>query len=377
MKIGFDAKRLYNNFTGLGNYSRFVVEALSRTYPENEYLLFTPRVKVNTDTRFFQTAANIQTITPPDFVSKLKLGSFWRSFLIGRSAQKERVTIYHGLSHELPFNIAESIKKIVTIHDLIFFRYPQFYNPIDVAIYKAKVKHACTVADKIIAISQQTKEDIVNYLSVDESKIDVVYQGCHPNFNVRHSSDEISQIKLKYNLPQQYILNVGTIEERKNLIVLIKAMALMPKESRLPLVVIGKQTKYFDLVFTKAKSLGVLHDIHFLNGIPFIDFPGIYQGASLFVYPSLFEGFGIPLVEAIESNIPVITSVGSCFREAAGPDTVYISPDNEEELAFQITRILTSADIQQSMMRGSFEYIQQFNSTAIAKRLNALYLSVL
>ncbi len=375
MRIGFDAKRLYNNFTGLGNYSRFVVEALSKTYPENEYVLFTPRVKINADTQYFQTASNVSTVTPPNYISKLKLGSFWRSFSIGQAALKENVSIYHGLSHELPRNLPSSIRKIVTIHDLIFLRYPQFYNSIDVAIYKAKVHHACKTADKIIAISKQTRDDIINFLKVDESKIEVVYQGCHPNFKKVHSLEEINAIKQKYNLPQQYILNVGTIEERKNLMLLVKAMALIPKESRIPLVVIGKQTDYYQQVVSKAKSLEVLNDIVFLKGIPFIDFPKIYQGARVFVYPSLFEGFGIPLVEAIESKIPVITSVGSCFSEAAGPDTIYINPTDEHELAFQITTVIGDVLLQNKMINSSRLFTTQFYPESIAEKLNTIYKS--
>src|SRR6187549_1970294 len=189
---------------------------MSTTYSENDYVLFTPRIKINSDTQFFRTASNVFTVTPQDYISKLKLGSLWRSFSIGQALIKEKISIYHGLSHELPFNIPKSIRKIVTVHDLIFLRYPQFYSRIDVAMYKAKVEYACRIADKIIAISKQTRDDLVQLLSVDESKIEVVYQGCHPNFKTIHTPESIKAAKAKYNLPEQYMLNVGTIEERKN-----------------------------------------------------------------------------------------------------------------------------------------------------------------
>ncbi len=373
MRIGFDAKRLYNNFTGLGNYSRFVVEAASRMYPENEYVLFTPRVKLNLDTQFFQTTTNVSTITPPHYISKLKLGSFWRSFLIGPTLRKENISVYHGLSHELPFNIPKAIRKIVTIHDLIFLRYPHFYNRLDVAIYKSKVVYACKKADKIIAISKQTRDDLIQFLSVDGSKIEVVYQGCHPNFKRTYTQEAIHAIQTKYNLPQQYLLNVGTIEERKNLMLLVKAMALLPKESRIPLVVIGKMTDYYFLVAEEARKLGVIKDIRFLPDVPFSDFPKIYQGAQVFVYPSLFEGFGIPLIEAIESNVPVITSTGSCFSEAAGPNAIYVDPTNEHELASQILNVLDNHQLREKMITSSKLFIEQFNPEIIAQKLNRLY----
>ena len=118
----------------------------------------------------------------------------------------------------------------MTVHDLIFIRYPELYNPLDVFIYKAKVKAACQQADKILATSIQTKSDIVDFLNIDPAKIDVVYQGCHPSFKRKFSAAEIEKIKTKYKLPESYILNVGTIEERKNVLLLVKALSRLPKD---------------------------------------------------------------------------------------------------------------------------------------------------
>jgi glycosyltransferase involved in cell wall biosynthesis len=373
VRIGFDAKRLFNNFTGLGNYSRFIVSSLQEFYPGDDYYLFTPKQKRNADTELFFDQSKFTTVVPPEWMAKLKLGSYWRSFRTASEAEKAHVQLFHGLSHELPGSLPSSIKSVVTVHDLIFIRYPQFYSAIDGAIYKAKVRHACRVADRIVAISQQTAEDVIDYLKVPREKIDVVYQGSHPNFKRKFSIEEIARIRSSYSLPSEYILNVGTIEERKNAAQLVKALSMLPESSRIPIVIVGKKTPYLEYIRDVAKKAGVEKYLVVLHDVRFADLPGIYQAAKVFVYPSLFEGFGIPLIEAIESDIPVITSRDSCFSEAAGPASTYIDPAQPEELAFQLEKVLTDAKLANEMVRGSKTYIERFQPEAIAKAMHDVY----
>jgi glycosyltransferase involved in cell wall biosynthesis len=375
MNIGFEAKRFFTNMTGLGNYSRFIVDALSTFEDHNSYYLYTPRATTHQEVVKILNHDNISVFTPGKFYRASKTTSLWRSWGVSRDESISRLDIFHGLSQELPAGLPKRIKKIVTVHDLIFFRYPQFYNPIDVSIYKYKLANACRKADKIIAISKQTAEDLVDFLKVDPWKIEIVYQGCQPNFKQKLTDHQRAEIKIKYNLPDKYILNVGTIEERKNLMLVVKALASMPRHARLPLMVLGKKTKYYEKVVHEAGKLGVLDKITFLHNASFADFPGIYQNATVFVYPSLFEGFGIPLVEAIESGIPVITSKGSCFSEAAGPSSIYIDPQNTEDLASQLYNVISDADLREKMVEQSFYYIAKFQPQAIAADLMKLYKS--
>ena len=135
MILGFDAKRAFTNFTGLGNYSRFVIQALAETFPENEYQLYTPKIKVNADTQLFLNNPIYQVKTPFAITATLKLSSFWRSINLGNVAYKNQVQLFHGLSNELPLTKPKGLKTILTVHDLIFLRYPKFYNSIDVKIY--------------------------------------------------------------------------------------------------------------------------------------------------------------------------------------------------------------------------------------------------
>lgn len=375
MNIGFEAKRFFTNNTGLGNYSRFVIRALSSHFSGNNYYLYTPRNPLHADTVDILSNTNIRVVTPGKWYKFFRATSIWRTWGISREPSIEDLNVFHGLSQELPLNLPKRITKIITVHDLIFYRYPEFYKPIDVAIYKKKLRLGCDNADKIIAISEQTKADLQEFLRIDPSRIEIVYQGSHPNFRRRLDKSQIDEITKKYDLPTNFILSVGTIEKRKNLLVLIKALAHIPKKARIPLVILGRPTEYIKEVLATAKQLNVADDIIFPKNVFFSEFPAIYQKARLFVYPSLFEGFGIPLIEAIESRVPVITSTGSCFSEAAGPSSIFVDPQNAEALAAAIEKVLSDGSLASSMVSASYEYIQRFEPQVIGKRIMEVYRS--
>jgi glycosyltransferase involved in cell wall biosynthesis len=374
MNVGFEAKRFFSNFTGLGNYSRFVVNALSRYAPQHHYTLFAPRIKSHPEYADILSRDNVTVIGPRGGYGLFK--GLWRSFGVSMNPAISELDIYHGLSQELPAGLPSRLKKIVTVHDLIFLRFPQYYNPIDVAIYKTKVVSACSRADKIISISEQTSADLVDMLNVDRERIQVIYQGCHPSFKEKALEQRKLEVRKKYALPEKYILNVGTIEPRKNVALLIEALALLPKGLRRKVVIVGKSTKYKEAVTRIAGQLGVSNDVMFLHGIPFADLPVLYQMAEVFVYPSLFEGFGIPLLEAIESGVPVISSTGSCFQEAAGPHALYADPSSKEDLAGHLTKVLSDSTLREKMIAGSLGYVQRFQPSTIASELTSAYSAV-
>ena len=339
MRIGFDAKRAYQNFTGLGNYSRDLIENLIEFYPSNEYRLFAPKENKNPRLNYLSTHKSVSSIFPETPLNKTFKG-LWRSINMEKSIIKNEIDVYHGLSNEIPRIKSHNIPYVVTIHDLIFKRYPRNYRNIDRKIYNAKFKYAVKHADLTIAISEQTKNDIVDYYDANPEKIKVIYQTCHKNFRKEYSSELLHHIKKKFNLPDQFILNVGTIETRKNLISIINAMTLM--KIKAPLVVVGKKTKYMNFINIQLKKLKFdPSQIIFLHDVSVEDLPGIYQLSSLFVYPSIFEGFGIPILEALCCGIPVITTKGGCFSEAGGKYSMYVDPLNMEELAHKMDECLT------------------------------------
>jgi glycosyltransferase involved in cell wall biosynthesis len=369
VKVGFDAKRLFNNFTGLGNYSRFVVKALCESYPANEYFLYSPKVRQNPETDFLQQAKTIEIKTPHGIDSKLS--SVWRTYSLGNVAGKDGVQIFHGLSNELPLIKPKGLKTVVTIHDVIFKRYPQFYNPIDRLIYDWKFKKACDQADQIIAVSNQTAEDVIEFLGADQKKVNVIYQGCHPIFEQKVSQQQIEAVQKKYRLPGKFILNVGTIESRKNALVLLEALQLM--KEKMNVVIVGRSTPYQGILNDYIEKNQLSKWVTFIHNAAFQDLPLIYRAANLFVYPSLFEGFGIPIVEAISCGVPVITSKGSCFSEAGGPDCWYVDSNNASELQTAIEEVLSNGEQVIQRKERSTQYIQRFQPKVIAGELMTLY----
>ncbi|MBT3207643.1 MAG: glycosyltransferase family 4 protein [Bacteroidetes bacterium] len=370
MKIGFDAKRAFFNKSGLGNYSRSTISLLQKYFPEIEYFLYTPSLK----TAVSFNLNNSTKIVSPKYLNKIS-PSFWRTFNLSKQIEKDEIEIYHGLSNELPKNIAKTkTKSIVTIHDLIFLRYPEFYSKIDRKIYLKKFRHACLEADKVLAISKQTKNDIENFLEIDKSKIEVVYQTCDSSFAIEKMEVEKSEIRRKYNLPENYLLYVGTIEERKNLLTIVKALHLGKID--IPLIVIGKSTEYLKKVLSYI-SENNMKNINILKNVDFVDFPAIYQMAEIFIYPSVFEGFGIPIIEALYSKTPVITTKGGCFNETGGQNSLYISPYNVSEMTEAINRILYDTNLQKTIAASGFEFVQKFNEDIVASNIFSLYQKLL
>lgn len=375
MRIGFDGKRAVQNNTGLGNYSRYIIDILSQYYETNEYIIYAPKQKENKALSKILEKRNIQTVYPATSFWR-KCRSLWRVWGIKTQLKQDHLSIFHGLSNELPLSISKSgTKSIVTIHDLIFIRYPQFYKWIDRHIYAYKYRKACENSDRIIAISEMTKRDIITYWKIDEQKIDVVYQGCHPNFKLLASEKQKEEIREKYRLPQKYILNVGSIENRKNLLLIVKALEYIPDD--IALIAVGKRTPYTDTVEEYINSHKLNDRVHLLHNIPFQELPVLYQLAQLFVYPSFFEGFGIPIIEAIHSGIPVIAATGSCLEEAGGPDSIYINPNDEKELAEKINELLSSPETASIMIEKGKKYVERFSEEVIAQDIMHVYQKVL
>lgn len=370
MKIGFDGKRAATNLTGLGNYSRSLIESLARQYPEHQYLVYSPKVKSAGQIDTFFEKENISLKLPQDG------GFLWRSLNIVKDLARDQVQLFHGLSHEIPFAIQHTrIKSVVTIHDLIFLRFPQYYQFIDRKLYKWKSKSACKRADQIIAISEKTKADIIEFYSINPDKIEVIYQSCDDIFKNPFDDSTLKRISLKYKLPEKFILNVGTIEERKNLNLIVQALKNVDEDYKL--VVIGKETGYFKTVKKEIEKLGLNKRVIFLQNIPFADLPGIYQLADLFVYPSFYEGFGIPIIEALYSGVPVIAATGSCLEEAGGPDSIYVDPTNVNDLSTAINHVLGNPALQKEMKEKGLEFVQKFNSPNVTQQLMDCYINLL
>jgi len=370
MRIGFDAKRAFYNKSGLGSYSRNLIQGLVEKYPENQYVLYSPGLSFD----LFEPTHPCITVKGPERMIHRIFRFYWRSFYLSRQLPRDAIQIFHGLSHEIPYNFPKKqVRSIVTIHDLIFLRLPHLYRLLDRTVYERKFRYSCENADRIVAVSRQTAGDIVEFFGIDPEKIDVVYQGCNPVFSTDVSLVEKEILRMKYLLPKSFILYVGTIEERKNLLTLIKALHFGKID--IPLVVIGKPTPYLNKIIEFIERHSLINII-FCDIVQNQDLPGIYQLADLFVYPSIFEGFGIPILEALYSKVPVITSRGSSLVEVGGDHTLYVDPNNVEEMSAAIKKVLFDRELQEKMISEGYKHARNFDAEKVTSNIMQVYQKV-
>ena len=385
MRIGFDAKRAAQNATGLGNYSRFVIRILNNFFPDDEQVLYVPNPK---KTQHLDKATangndndingkNVTKIRFPQRIWK-RLRSLWRVWGITSDLKRNRIDIFHGLSNELPLNIRKAkCRSVVTIHDLIFLHYPKYYHWIDRKIYDFKFRRACSNADRVVAVSEFTKREIMKYYGTPEAKIDVVYQGCDPAFSAPIGNEELDEVARRYSLPQQFIRYVGSIEERKNLMLVAKAIASRPSAFSHKIVAVGKRTPYVDEIRDYLEANGIADRMLFFHKVPFADLPSFYRLADAFVYPSRIEGFGIPMLEAISSGLPAIGCTGSCLEEAGGPHCIYVDPDDAQAMSAALCRVVSDKELRETMIREGYKYARNFTDEVLAGKVHETYSSIL
>lgn len=368
MIVGLDAKRIVRNGTGLGSYGRTLVnDLLRRGDSELELRLYAP--DEGKDTLRGQIIEGATFCYPTAKLSGT-MGAlrkaWWRSKGIIKDLQRDGVNVFHGLSGELPMGLGKTgIPGVVTIHDLIFLRHSEYYHWLDTKIYEWKFRQTLREAAHIIAISERTRQDIIELGGAEYAdRISVIYQSFSPRFTKEISASKKAEVKQRYELPARYVLNVGTIERRKNLMLVAEALDLLPKD--IHLVAVGRKTAY-------AEELPKSDRIHLLSGVPDDDLAAIYAMGEVFAYPSRYEGFGIPIIEAIATGLPVVACTGSCLEEAGGPHCRYVDPDNPTEMAEALQMSLRGAYDREQRIAQSREYIKRFEGRDVAGQVAEIY----
>ena len=371
LNVGFDAKRAFLNRSGLGNYSRNLINGFQTVDLTLIPHLFTPRIdSMLAD----ELTLNNAQIHQPVGIGKI-LNAYWRTYRISKSADNLKLDLYHGLSNELPVGIENVCPSVVTIHDLIFLRYPDTYPWLDRKIYERKFLSAANRSDHIIATSEQTANDIMKFYGIDSKKITVVYQCCHPRF--RHTIDDpsLEQVRKMYQLPEQFVLSVGAFHPRKNQALILSALKEAKTDEALSLVLVGSGPMEKTLR-KQASQLGLQDRVHFLTNVGPADLPALYKAASMFIYPSHFEGFGIPVLEGMTCGTPVITSDNS-LREVGGDAVAYIDPTDPMQLTEKIQEILKNDLLRSEMVEKGKEQSRKFSQRHFAEETMAVYKNVL
>jgi glycosyltransferase involved in cell wall biosynthesis len=357
LKIGFDAKRLFLNDTGLGNYSRTLVKNMMQLFPQHEYHLFTPAVRETSETRFFLNA-DCQIHTPGSFEIK----ALWRSRGMSKTINRLKLDVYHGLSHELPTGISKATRTVVSMHDLIYEIYPHFFPWYNRWLYHWKYKTSCKKANHVIAISEATRHDLISRYHLDEKKVSVVYQSCGDYFKPRPTSKQ-----------KKHFLYVGTIEERKGLLNVVHAYARLSNEFQIPFLVVGNGGAYAEEVKKAIQYYGLEKRFQFLGKLKNEEIADLYQDALALILPSVYEGFGIPIAESLFTGTPVITSPYSALPEASGPGGILVDPSHHEALAESLKQMFVPKIWQKLSDEGSMYVHTHFTAQATAAQLNGLY----
>ncbi|MCS5612510.1 MAG: glycosyltransferase family 4 protein, partial [Candidatus Poribacteria bacterium] len=299
---------------------------------------------------------------------------YWKLLGARRTLFNQGVDIYHGLAQQIPRSVRQKrVPIVLTVHDLIYRHYPELSLNTDLNLYESQLLNACSISDKIVAVSESTKIDLVDLFSISPQKISVIYSACDYRYHKIATAETIQRTRSTYGLPERYLLYVGSMSERKNLLSVVKALNIIPRADRLPLVVVGATTSYSNVVGDYIKNNGLDDWIMFPKRVETEDLPAVYQAAEIFLYTSLYEGFGMPILEALSSGIPVITSNISAMPEAAGPDSRLIDPESPDEIATGITDILSDDSLRHKMIENSYAYSQKFNNKKVTEKMLQLY----
>ena len=365
LRIGFDAKRLFYNDTGLGNYSRTLIRNLLEYYPQHEYHLFSPGVG----------SIEVEDIVSHPSVVLHQAGAsshwWWRSFAIAKLVRKLKLDVYHGLSHEIPVNSASAgCPMIVTMHDLIYEVYPKQFKIWDTLSYKVRYRRSAKQADYIIAISNATKKDLIKQYGISTDKIAVIPQSCNTRY-----FDTTNPLSFH---DRKHWLYVGSVIPRKRLMLFVDAYAKLDPDCQLPVVVIGSGGTYMHKVKEQVKQYGLSHLWRFEGSLSNEALISYYQQAKALIWPSIYEGFGIPIIEALSQGTPVLTTLASAMPEAAGPGGAYIEPDDVLTMTKHLATLATEPTVWQELSTAGEAYVRAtYDGEVLTENLVALYEQVI
>jgi glycosyltransferase involved in cell wall biosynthesis len=373
MRIGIDGKVISSKAGGIGtsafNLVRFCIREAEQRYPRMVFVIFTgPQTCLDgisgdnwtVDERFQSVESSVLRLL----------------FYIPRGLRAQRVDVFHGLDHiGIPL-FGKVGRYVATIHDMIPLICPQFVTWRHRLVVAAACRRLRRQADLVIVPSETTKADVVYQLQIAPERIVVIPWGCDERFQPQGDPTRLAVVQRKYRLPRRYLLFVGTLEPRKNLTTLLKAYAMLRAEGPdkdVKLVVVGRKGWLYAEVFETMQALALHQDVLFTDFVDDADLPDLYRGALLLVLPSLYEGFGLPILEAMASGVPVIASNTSSMPEVAGEAALLIDPRNPQAIAEGMAQVLADEQLRKTLTQRGLARAQCFTWENVAQRTLALY----
>lgn len=374
LRIGLNTRYAQRGRTGIENYVINLVDNLGAIDTEDKYVLFQCNYKPKAD---IHVRENVQPFMSRFPTRPLLLRLFWEHIVLFFEIQKKHVEVFHGPSMVLPLFKPRSCKYVVTILDISNTKYPEAYTFFTRLYLRVFVYLAQKKADKIIVISESTKKDLVEYYNINPQKITVTYLAASSDFKPITERKRLEEVKAKYSLPDKFILFIGLLNPRKNIRRLILAFQkIMDKIPDYRLVIVGKKGWLFDDIFKEVNDQRLEKRVIFVGYVQQEDLPVFYTLASVFAFPSLYEGFGIPILEAMSCGCPVLTSNVSSMPEVAGNAGLLVNPTSVEEIAAGILKLLSDDGLRKDCVQKGFVQARRFSWERCARETLELYRSM-
>lgn len=347
MKIGIDARPLSRRRAGIGNYVYGLIQFLLQMDPQHDYFLYSNReisVPVELADPLFHRQIEKAFCWCP--------GSLWILCRGSNMAQRDKLDILWMTSPVLPLQVPSQVFTIITVYDLVWLRLPETMKYYVLWVYRTLAERAIRKADMIVVISRSTGNDLVRFLGISSDKIVLVYPGISERYKPQDPLAAAKYISAKYDVPARYLAAVGTVEPRKNLRLLVEVLCILKKTGRLecPLLIAGAKGWKNSGLYKEVQEAGLTQDeIRFLGYLPDEDLPYFYGGAQLFLFPSHYEGFGLPPLEAMACGTPVIASNSPSMPEVLGDSAILESPTDAHGFASAVVRVLAEEDLRRKM----------------------------
>ncbi|MBA4336489.1 hypothetical protein C0416_01810 [bacterium] len=362
MKIGIDIRETVNEKTGKGYYAFHLTKALLAIDTENEYFLYCDKEPAD-----FGNHSNFEIK-----IIKSK-GLFWHKKVLS-DLYKEKIGVFLApTSYIIPaLHNPKKLKVLMTVHDLIAFLYPENHNKKAVLIEKLTLGVALKKVKKVLSVSENTKKDLIKKFGIKESLIDIIHNSASDSYGVIEE-DQCEALREEKNLPKEFIFSVGTIEPRKNYTTLIEAYSkIKAHHPNVKLVIAGKKGWKSENVFKKISELDLKEDVIFLGYVTEEELAKIYNLATIFAYPSIYEGFGIPPLEAMKCGCPVITSNISSLPEVVNDAAILVDPVSVEDLKNALHQLLSDPAMQENLKEKGFAQCDKFSWEISARKLLAI-----
>lgn len=366
MRIGVDATALPPRLFGAGNYIVNLVRQLPRVDAANEYWVFVKPEQAH----LFQEQARLHVVTIALPLRMLRVA--WEQAGIPALVRRYQLDLFHSPHYTQPF--LAPCRRVVTVHDMTFFLFPEVHKTYKRVFFKSMIILGARYADRLIADSESTRRDLLRIVHVAPEKVVSVPLGVSPEFERPVPPDQLVEIRDRYHLPECFVLCVGELQPRKNLITLIRAYAQAVRRG-LPhsLVIVGRQGWMYEDFYRTIHELALGQRVIFTGYVPPDDLPSVYQLADALAYPSLYEGFGFPVLEAMASRTLVIASNASSMPEITGDAGVLVDPRNVDEWTEQLWRALTDREWHAELERRGAERARLFSWERTARETAAVY----